>query len=160
MAGTSPAMTKPIHFQNHAPSRKRVSNQPETGSFHHINGVFAADMMVLDGFSRFGGLRELALKARRSPGIIEDIKGVAGCPLFAGYFGLNDDGLMQRYFEASSRREDRSQVNTHSMMSPRLARSVLGMLGSLCAGVVVLSGFSGAASAQARLDARYEATLA
>src|ERR1700753_4180318 len=156
-------MTKPIHFQNHAPSRKRVSNQPETGSFHHINGVFAADMMVLDGFSRVGGLQELALKARRSPGIIEDIKGVAGCPLFAGYFGLNDDGLMQRYFEASSRREDRSQVNTHSMMSPRLARSVLGeagVRGSLGAGVVVLSGFSGAASAQARLDARYEATLA
>jgi hypothetical protein len=51
-------------------------------------------------------------------------------------------------------------VNTHSMMSPRLARSVLGMLSSLCAGVVVLSGFSGAASAQGRLDARYEATLA
>ena len=51
-------------------------------------------------------------------------------------------------------------MNTHSMMSPRLARSVLGMLGSLCAGVVVLSGFSGAASAQGRLDARYEATLA
>src|ERR1700733_9971734 len=69
-------------------------------------------------------------------------------------------GLMQRYFVASSRCEDRSQVNTHSMMSPRLARSVLGMLGSLCAGVAVLSGFSGAASAQGRLDARYEATLA
>ncbi len=46
------------------------------------------------------------------------------------------------------------------MMSPGLARSVLGMLGSLCAGAVVLSGFSGAASAQGRLDARYEATLA
>ena len=46
------------------------------------------------------------------------------------------------------------------MMSPGLARSVLGMLGSLCAGVVVLSGFSDAASAQGRLDARYEATLA
>src|SRR6202020_3544407 len=69
-------------------------------------------------------------------------------------------GFMQRVFVASSRCEDRSQVNTHSMMSPRLARSVLGMLGSLCAGVVVLSGFSGAASAQGRLDARYEATLA
>src|SRR3984885_13368394 len=72
-------------------------------------------------------------------------------------------GLMQRVFVASSRCEDRSQVNTHSMMSPRLARSVLGMLGmlgSLYAGVAVLSGFSGAASAQGRLDARYEATLA
>jgi hypothetical protein len=45
------------------------------------------------------------------------------------------------------------------MMSPGPARSLLGMLGSLCAGVVVLSGFSGAASAQGRLDARYEATL-
>jgi Protein of unknown function (DUF3108) len=67
---------------------------------------------------------------------------------------------MQRYFVASGRCEDRSQVNTHSMMSPRFARSVLGMLVSLCAGVVVLSGFSGVASAQARLDARYEATLA
>ena len=33
------------------------------------------------------------------------------------------------------------------------------MLGSLCAGVVVLSGVSEPASAQGRLDARYEATL-
>ena len=52
------------------------------------------------------------------------------------------------------------QVNTHSMIPPRLARSALLMLGGLCADVVVLSGFSDAAFAQGRLDARYEATLA
>jgi hypothetical protein len=46
------------------------------------------------------------------------------------------------------------------MISPRLARSALLMLASLCAGVALLSGFSSAASAQGRLDARYEATLA
>jgi uncharacterized protein DUF3108 len=46
------------------------------------------------------------------------------------------------------------------MISPRLARSALLMLASLCAGVALLSGFSSATSAQGRLDARYEATLA
>jgi hypothetical protein len=46
------------------------------------------------------------------------------------------------------------------MISPRLARSALLMLGGVCAGVVLLSGFSSAACAQGRLDARYEATLA
>jgi hypothetical protein len=46
------------------------------------------------------------------------------------------------------------------MISARLARSALLMLASLCAGVALLSGFSSAASAQGRLDARYEATLA
>jgi hypothetical protein len=51
-------------------------------------------------------------------------------------------------------------VNTHGMMSPRVARKALLMLGSLCAGVVVLSGFSQAAFAQGKLEARYEATLA
>jgi hypothetical protein len=45
------------------------------------------------------------------------------------------------------------------MISPRLARSALLMLASLGADVVVLSGFSDAAFAQGRLDARYEATL-
>jgi Protein of unknown function (DUF3108) len=45
------------------------------------------------------------------------------------------------------------------MIPPRLARSALLMLGGLCADVVVLSGFSDAAFAQGRLDARYEATL-
>jgi hypothetical protein len=51
-------------------------------------------------------------------------------------------------------------VNTHGRMSPGLPRSVLRGWGSFCAAVVVLSGFPGAASAQGRLDARYEATLA
>jgi hypothetical protein len=46
------------------------------------------------------------------------------------------------------------------MISPRLVRSVLLMLGGVYAGVVLLSGFSDAACAQGRLDARYEATLA
>ena len=61
MAGTSPAMTKPIHFQNHAPSRKRVPNQPEAGNIHHINGVFATDMMAP---ARVGGLTRICLKKR------------------------------------------------------------------------------------------------
>jgi hypothetical protein len=46
------------------------------------------------------------------------------------------------------------------MMSPRVARKALLMLGHLCAGVAVLSGFSQAAFAQGKLEARYEATLA
>src|ERR1700731_4582170 len=46
------------------------------------------------------------------------------------------------------------------MILARPARSALLMLASLCAGVALLSGFSSAASAQGRLDARYEATLA
>jgi hypothetical protein len=45
------------------------------------------------------------------------------------------------------------------MMSPRLARAALRVLSSLC-GVLVLSGLPNAASAQGRLDAHYEATLA
>jgi len=46
------------------------------------------------------------------------------------------------------------------MISPRLARLALRMLGGLCAGVVLLSGFAPAASAQGKLEAHYEATLA
>jgi len=46
------------------------------------------------------------------------------------------------------------------MMSPRLARSALRVLGALCAGVLLLPGLSHSASAQGRLEARYEATLA
>ena len=46
------------------------------------------------------------------------------------------------------------------MMSPRLARLALRVLGGLCAGVLLLSGFSHSASAQGRLEAHYEATLA
>jgi hypothetical protein len=50
-------------------------------------------------------------------------------------------------------------VKTHGMISPRLALLALRVLGGLFA-VVVLPGGSHSASAQGRLDARYEATLA
>jgi Protein of unknown function (DUF3108) len=50
------------------------------------------------------------------------------------------------------------------MMSPRPARSGLRMLGSLCAGLLLFSGLfaglSSSASAQGKLEAHYEATLA
>jgi Protein of unknown function (DUF3108) len=46
------------------------------------------------------------------------------------------------------------------MISPLLARSALRVLGGLFAAVVVLAGETPTASAQGRLDARYEATLA
>ncbi len=46
------------------------------------------------------------------------------------------------------------------MISPRLARLVPRVLGRLCAGVLLLSGFAPAASAQGKLEAHYEATLA
>jgi hypothetical protein len=46
------------------------------------------------------------------------------------------------------------------MISPRLALSAVRALGGLFAAVVVLAGGSHSASAQGRLDARYEATLA
>jgi hypothetical protein len=46
------------------------------------------------------------------------------------------------------------------MISPRLALWALRVLGGLCAAVVGLAGGSHAASAQGRLDAHYEATLA
>jgi Protein of unknown function (DUF3108) len=46
------------------------------------------------------------------------------------------------------------------MMSPRLARLALRVLGGLCAGVLLLTGLSHSASAQGRLEAHYEATLA
>jgi hypothetical protein len=51
-------------------------------------------------------------------------------------------------------------VKTDGMISPRLARPALRVLGGVFAAVVVLSGGSHCASAQGRLDARYEATLA
>src|ERR1700687_4601893 len=56
--------------------------------------------------------------------------------------------------------EDRPSVTTHSMISPRMAKAALGVLGSLCAAAFVLSVLPHSASAQGRLDARYEATLA
>jgi hypothetical protein len=46
------------------------------------------------------------------------------------------------------------------MISPRLARLALRLLGGLGAGVLLLSGFAPAASAQGKLEAHYEATLA
>ena len=46
------------------------------------------------------------------------------------------------------------------MISPRLARLTLRVLGRLCAGALLLAGFSQGVSAQGRLDAHYEATLA
>jgi hypothetical protein len=51
-------------------------------------------------------------------------------------------------------------VTTHSMISPRLAEAVLRVLGSLCAGAFMLLAAPQSASAQGRLDAHYEATLA
>src|SRR6202140_2399637 len=52
------------------------------------------------------------------------------------------------------RQQDRPQVTTHSMISPRLR-----VLGSLCALAFLLLA-PHAASAQGKLDAEYEATLA
>jgi hypothetical protein len=46
------------------------------------------------------------------------------------------------------------------MISPRLAEAALRVLGSLCAGVFILLAAPNSASAQGRLDAHYEATLA
>ncbi len=51
-------------------------------------------------------------------------------------------------------------MTTHRMISPRLAEAALRVLGSLCAGAFVLLAAAHSASAQGRLDARYEATLA
>jgi hypothetical protein len=51
-------------------------------------------------------------------------------------------------------------VTTHSMISPRLAKFPLRVMGGLCAGAFMLLAPSGFAFAQGRLDARYEATLA
>jgi hypothetical protein len=46
------------------------------------------------------------------------------------------------------------------MISPRLAEAALRVLGSVCAGVFILLAAPHSASAQGRLDAHYEATLA
>jgi hypothetical protein len=56
--------------------------------------------------------------------------------------------------------EDRPAVTPFHMNSPRLACLPLRALGMLCAGVLLLLASPHAASAQGRLDARYEATLA
>jgi hypothetical protein len=60
-------MTKPTHFQNHAPSRKRVPSQPEAGFFHHINGVFAPETVAS---ARIGGWTLICLKSAPVPKII------------------------------------------------------------------------------------------
>src|ERR1700687_485637 len=54
--------------------------------------------------------------------------------------------------------QDRPSVTTHSMISPRPV--ALRVLGSLCAGALMLLAAPHLASAQGRLDAHYEATLA
>ena len=51
-------------------------------------------------------------------------------------------------------------MTTSSMISPRLAEAALRVLGSLCAGAFMLLAVAHSASAQGRLDAHYEATLA
>ena len=51
-------------------------------------------------------------------------------------------------------------MTTDSKISPRLAKAVLRVLGSLCAGALVLLAAPQSASAQGRLEAHYEATLA
>src|ERR1700677_326097 len=56
--------------------------------------------------------------------------------------------------------EDRPAVITSRMMSPRPALFPLRVLGGWCAGVLFLLLSPDAATAQGRLDARYEATLA
>jgi hypothetical protein len=56
--------------------------------------------------------------------------------------------------------QDRPLVKTHRMISPRLATTALRAVGSLCAALCVLLALPHAASAQGRLDAHYEATLA
>src|SRR6476619_365629 len=62
--------------------------------------------------------------------------------------------------ERSRAQQDRPSVTTYSMISPRLAEAALRVLGGLCAGALMLSALPHAASAQGRLDAHYEATLA
>ena len=56
--------------------------------------------------------------------------------------------------------EDPPSVTTPRQHSPRIARLGLRVLGGLCAGAVMLLLPQHPASAQGRLDARYEATLA
>jgi hypothetical protein len=56
--------------------------------------------------------------------------------------------------------KDRPSVTTHRMISPRLAQAALRVLAGLCAGAFTLSAALPSASAQGRLDAHYEATLA
>src|ERR1700721_4355350 len=72
-------------------------------------------------------------------------------PLFAGRFCLND--------QLPREVEDGQSVTTYRMISPWLAKMALRVMG-LCAGALVLTALAPSASAQGRLDARYEASLA
>src|SRR6476469_5971354 len=56
-------------------------------------------------------------------------------------------------------RRDRPSVTTHSKISPR-AEAALRVPASLCAGALMLLATRPSASAQGRLEAHYEATLA
>src|SRR5258706_16370172 len=56
--------------------------------------------------------------------------------------------------------QDCPSVNTHGMISPRLARLALRAVASLCALALVLLAAPHAALAQGKLEAQYEATLA
>jgi hypothetical protein len=56
--------------------------------------------------------------------------------------------------------QDRPQVTNYSMILPRLVQAALRVLGSLFAGALLLLGLPHGASAQGKLDAQYEATLA
>jgi Protein of unknown function (DUF3108) len=63
--------------------------------------------------------------------------------------------------KATTRAEqDCLSVNTHGMISPRLAHLALRAMGSLCALALLLLAAPDAAFAQGRLDAQYEASLA
>jgi uncharacterized protein DUF3108 len=62
--------------------------------------------------------------------------------------------------QQSRRQQDCPLVTTHRMISPRLAPAVRRVVGSLCAAAGLLSLAAPPASAQGRLDAHYEATLA
>jgi Protein of unknown function (DUF3108) len=55
--------------------------------------------------------------------------------------------------------QDRPEVTTHSTISPRLAQAALRAVGSLCALFACLLLGSPSASAQGRLEAKYEATV-
>src|SRR5882757_9615483 len=56
--------------------------------------------------------------------------------------------------------QDRPSVTTSSMISPRRAEAALRVLGRICAGAFMLLAAAHSASAQGKLDAHYEATLA
>src|SRR5260370_36528630 len=62
--------------------------------------------------------------------------------------------------DRSSLVEDRPSVNTRRMISPRLAFSALRVSVGACAAALMLLATAPSASAQGKLEAHYEATLA